>query len=111
MYLIDNKKHTKLSEGQLKHDIKMSTSGFQKCVICKNSGSEGYFGFPSNKNVQNQWLEKCPDGDQIKISPSKKVCFRHFQQHEIRATEKGYRLVPGKMIQNTVQMVIIHETK
>lgn len=93
-------KNTKLSSSTILTETKMSQKKVQKCVICKISGPEGYFLFPTNEKLRDQWIKECPESEGIiskdgKISPGKKVCFRHFDPNEVKIVNQRYRLEPG----------------
>ena len=72
----------------------MSKHQGKKCVICNESGKEGYFTFPSDEKLKAAWLEKCPEGT---VATGKRVCFRHFNvEKEVKAGLTRYSLSRGE---------------
>ena len=72
-----------------------------KCAICGENGSKGWFNLPSDEEHRRQWIEVIRSRDKQGQEPSQvhksaKVCYQHFSVDQIQICPKLVKPRPGK---------------
>ena len=73
-----------------------------KCYICGEYGSKGWFNLPSSEEQRRQWIEVIRSQDKEGEEPTQvppksgRVCYKHFSRDEIIIFPKLVKPRPGK---------------
>jgi len=63
---------------------------------CREGGSKGLFSLPKNEELAKLWIEGIKSNNNLLKLKNVYVCFRHFQQDDIKTTGKFYRVNTGR---------------